>query len=165
MLGRGGPGYRLLAMFFATTLALVTATLAVALSLGFNNPLYRVMYAYIWPLQGFRAPARFAILAGCTLAVLAGLGFAYLQERFAASRLGRGLLVAVLVSVGVEYGSAPMRPDELPRELPDVYRFVRMLDRSVIVELPTDLAPVYMYWSTQHWNQLVNGYSMFSPPD
>jgi hypothetical protein len=142
--------------------------LAAALSLGFNNPVYRLMYAYVWPIQGFRAPARFAILAGCALAVLGGFGFVYLQQRFSGSRFGRGLLVGVLVAISVEYGSAPMHLDELPRELPDVYRFLRILDRSVIVEVPFvdwGLAPVYMYWSTQHWHQLVNGYSGFSPPD
>jgi hypothetical protein len=43
-----------------------------------------------------------------------------------------------------------------------------MLDRAVVVEMPCvdwDLAPVYMYWSTHHWHQLVNGYSGFTPPD
>jgi hypothetical protein len=147
---------------------LVLTLVAAALSLGFNNPVYRLLYTHVWPMQGFRAPARFAILAGCALAVLAGLGFEYLQERFSASRLGRGMLVGVLVAVGLECGSAPMRLEELPRQVPDVYRFLRVLDRAVIIELPLvdwDLAPVYMYWSTQHWHQLVNGYSGFSPPD
>jgi hypothetical protein len=119
-------------------------------------------------MQGFRAPARFAILAGCALAVLAGFGFEYLQERFSRSRLRSGLLIAVLVVVGVECGSAPMRLEAVPRQVPDLYRFLRILNQAVVIELPIvdwDLAPVYMYWSTQHWHRLVNGYSGFSPPD
>jgi hypothetical protein len=142
--------------------------LAVALSLGFNNPVYRFLYAHVWPMQGFRAPARFAILAGSALAVLAGIGFMYLEERFSAPRVRRGVFIGVLVAIGLEYGSAPMHLEELPREVPDVYRFLRLLDRAVVIELPivdADLAPVYMYWSTHHWHPLVNGYSGFSPPD
>jgi len=147
---------------------LVVMAVAVAFSLGFNNPVYRFLYAHAWPMQGFRAPARFGILTGCALAVLAGFGFDYLAQRFSRSRLRNGLLIAVLVAIGVECGSAPMRLDELPRQTPDVYRFLRILDQAVVVELPIaewDLAPVYMYWSTQHWHRLVNGYSGFSPPD
>ena len=147
---------------------LVLMLVAAAMSLGFNNPVYRLLYSHVWPMQGFRAPARFAVLAGCALAVLAGFGFIYLQERFRTTRLGRGLLVGVLVAIGLECGSAPMRLEELPRQVPDVYRFLRRLDRAVIIELPCvdwDLAPVYMYWSTEHWHHLVNGYSGFSPPD
>ena len=138
-----------------------------AFSLGFNNPVYRFLYANVWPMQGFRAPARFGILTGCALAVLAGFGFDYLAQRFSRSRLRNGLLIAVLVAIGVECGSAPMRLDELPRQTPDVYRFLRILDQAVVIELPIaelDLAPVYMYWSTQHWHRLVNGYSGFAPP-
>jgi hypothetical protein len=141
---------------------------AAAFSLGFNNPVYRFLYAHVWLLRGFRAAARFAILAGCALAVLAGFGFAYLQERFSRARLRSGLLIAVLVAVGLECGSAPMRLEELPRQLPDVYRFLRILNQAVVIELPIadwDLAAMYMYWSTQHWHRLVNGYSGFSPPD
>ena len=147
---------------------LVVMAVAAAFSLGFNNPVYRFLYAHVWPMQGFRAPARFGILTGCALAVLAGFGFDYLAQRFSRSRLRNGLLIAVLVAIGVECGSAPMRLEELPRQTPDVYRFLRILDHAVVIELPIaewDLAPVYMYWSTQHWHRLVNGYSGFSPPD
>src|SRR5206468_6251713 len=140
--------------------AIYLAALAVAitLSLCFNNPVYRYLYAYVWPMQGFRAPARFGILAGCVLAVLAGLGFEFLQQRMPAARWRGALLVGVLVVVGIECGSAPMRLDEVPRQVPDVYRFLRIFDPSVVIELPIsegDFAPVYMYWSTQHGHRLV----------
>src|SRR6266498_5102373 len=61
-----------------------------------------------------------------------------------------------------------MQLAELHSQRPDVYSFLRILDHAVVIELPIaewDLAPVYMYWSTQHWHPLVNGYSGFSPPD
>ncbi len=162
VLGAGLRTRRALAAVYAAM-----ALIASALSLGLNNPVYRVLYQHVWPMQGFRAPARFAILAGCALAVLAGFGFEYLQDRLSRTRLRRGLLVGVLVIVGLESGSAPMRLEVVQREIPDVYRFLAMLDRAVVIELPVvdvDLAPVYMYWSTQHWQPLVNGYSGFLPP-
>ena len=146
---------------------LVLTVVAVTLSLGFNNPAYRFLYAHVWPLRGFRAPARFGVLAGCSLAVLAGFGFEYLEGAVSRSRLRAGLLSAVLVVLALEFGSAPMRLDDLPRQVPDVYRFLKILDPAVVVEFPIDssLDPSYMYWSTHHWHPLVNGYSGFSPPD
>ena len=61
-----------------------------------------------------------------------------------------------------------MRLVELPTEVPDVYKYLRTVDRSVLIELPMvdwDLSTTYMYWSTTHWHQLVNGYSGYAPPD
>jgi hypothetical protein len=49
------------------------AVLAAALSLGSNLPIYRWLNDHVWVSRGFRAPARFAILASCALAVVAGL--------------------------------------------------------------------------------------------
>ena len=80
----------------------------------------------------------------------------------------RGLLVTVLVLIGLECGSAPMILADVPTQVPDVYRFLRTLDRSVIVELPMvdyDMTPQFMYGSIFHWHRLVNGYSGFTPPD
>jgi hypothetical protein len=80
----------------------------------------------------------------------------------------RGLLVTVLVLIGLECGSAPMILADVPTKVPDVYRFLRTLDRSVIVEFPMvdyDMTPQFMYGSIFHWHKLVNGYSGFTPPD
>jgi hypothetical protein len=74
----------------------------------------------------------------------------------------------VLVLVGLECGSAPMILADVPTKVPDVYRFLQTLDRSVIVELPMvdyDMTPLFMYGSILHWHRLVNGYSGFTPPD
>jgi hypothetical protein len=141
--------------------------IAAALSLGLNGPVYRWLYAHVWILGGFRAPARFSILACCALAVLAGFGFEYLERLVSATRVRQGVLVAVLVAVGLECGSGPMYLFDVPAPspVPDVYRFIKTLDRSVIIELPMFLSGEYMYWSTFHWHPLVNGYSGYEPPD
>jgi hypothetical protein len=145
----------------------VLVAIAVELSLGFHGTVYPWLHEHVWAMKGFRAPARFAILGCCALAVLAGFGFEHLRARFPASSAGRWLLVGVLVAVGLEFGSAPMRLAEVPRQVPDVYKYFRTVERSVLIELPVsdDLSSTYMFWSTKHWHHLVNGYSGYSPPD
>jgi len=101
----------------------------------------------------------------CGLAVLAGFGYQSLQQITSAPTV---VLIAALVAIGVEYGSSPVLLDEVPRRTPDVYRFVSLADRGVVIELPIVegyLNPTYMFWSTRHWHPLVNGYSGFKPLD
>jgi len=147
---------------------LTVAVLAIELSFGVNGTMYRWLYAHTTALHGFRAPARFAILAVCGLAVLAGFGFAYMKRRSTASS---ALFIAVVVAIGIECGSAPMRLIEVPRSTPDVYTFLRNLrdrqDGSAVIELPiaSGFNVVYMFWSTRHWRPLVNGYSGYTPRD
>jgi len=148
---------------------LALAALAFDLSLGLNGLIYRWLYAYIWIFQGFRAPARFAVLFLCALAILGGFGFAYLKRRLAAPRLA---LIVVLVALGLESGAAPLRLTQVPRREPDLYTFIKKSShptnsRPVIVELPMESGfnSLYMFWSTRHWHSLVNGYSGFIPRD
>jgi hypothetical protein len=143
------------------------AALAVTLSLGLNGPAYTWLAAHVSFLKGLRAPARFGVLACCALGVLAGFGFDVLQQRVPASRLRGALLVVVLASIGIESGSSPLRLTEVASPAADVYTFLRRAYPSVVIELPiTDwnLTPEIMYWSTRHWNPLVNGYSGYEPP-
>ena len=142
--------------------------LTAALSLGSNGTLYRWLNDHVWVLRGFRAPARFSILACCTLAVLAGFGYQALQRFVSVRPLRRALLTSVIVVIAVECGSAPMTLADVPSTGADVYRFLRTSDRSVIVEFPMvdyDLTPQFMYQSIFHWHRLVNGYSGYEPPD
>jgi len=141
--------------------------LAVELSFGVNTAPYRWLYEHVSLFGGFRAPARFGILACCGLAVLAGFGFDTAQRRL--SDMGRRvLLVAVLIGVAVESGSAPMNLQTMAPETPPVYKFIALSHQPVIIEFPFidwDLSPDYMYWSTKHWASLVNGYSGYTPSE
>ena len=145
---------------------LALTMLAVELSLGLNGTLYRWLYDHVFAFRGFRAPARFAILACCAMSVLAGFGFLFL-ERAAGQRLrhARLLLVAALIAIGVESGSSPLtlaaQPTDgaaglsIPAEAPRA---------SVIIEFPVETYdPTYMFWSTYHWHSLINGYSGYQP--
>jgi hypothetical protein len=151
---------RLVVIYAALTL------LAVDLSLGLNSAFYRWLYDHIFAFRGFRAPARFAILACCAMSVLAGFGYRLLQQLLAASPARRALLIAVLVVVVMESGSSPLELAAQPTMTPPVYRFLRTVAPSVILELPAeDYEPTYMFWSTYHWHWLVNGYSGYTPGD
>jgi hypothetical protein len=77
--------------------------------------------------------------------------------------------VAALVLL-VEYATA-VRLFTVP-EPPAVYAWLARQPRSVVVELPVPRPDrlgwihdgLYMYFSTDHWHRLVNGYSGFYPP-
>jgi hypothetical protein len=144
---------------------LVLAIVAFQFSLGMNSAVYRWLHDHIWALEGFRAPARFAVLVVCALAVLAGFGFEYLQ-RLVSRR--SALLATVLVALAIECGSGPLPMDTVPTQLPDVYKFLKTRNQAVVVELPIDdgyLTRLFMYWSAQHLSRLVNGYSGMTPRD
>ena len=142
--------------------------IAVVLSLGPTGWIYGWLYAHVRALQGFRAPARFAILACCALAILAGFGFQALRRLVTRPRAQRPLLGAVLVVVGLEYGSAPMILNHVPTVVPDLYKAIQRMEPSPLIEFPMaelDLSVDYMYWSIYHWHPLINGYSGYIPPD
>ena len=142
------------------------AALAVVLSLGLNGMLYRWLYEHTFAFRGFRAPARFAILACCAMSVLAGFGYQVMMRLLATESARRALLIAMLVAIGVESGSAPLALAAQPTKLPPIYQFLQTLPPSVIIEFPFDnYDPTYMFWSTYHWHSLINGYSGYTPPD
>ncbi len=147
---------------------LALLALAVVLSFGLNGWVYGWLHAHVSALQGFRVPARFAILAFCALAILAGFGFQALRRLVERRRAQRSLLGAVLVGLGIEYGSAPMMLWDVPIGVPDLYKTIQKMEPAPLIEFPiVDLTVTvtYMYWSTYHWHPLVIGYSGYAPPD
>jgi len=138
--------------------------LAVELSLGLNGTLYSWLFEHIFAFRGFRAPARFAILACCAMSVLAGFGFQYLRRALSGRPAQKFVLATALIAIGLESGSSPLILVAQPHAVPPVYRFLQTVTHSVIVEFPVDdYDPTYMFWSTYHWHSLVNGYSGYTP--
>jgi hypothetical protein len=143
-----------------------TVGLAVAfdLSLGFNGLLYPVLYEYVLPFRGLRIPARMGVIVGFSLAVLAGFGTDAMMRR-------RGSIVAAAIAAVMllEYASKPLDLRRIPPP-PESYADL-LADRgdsptAAIFEFPAAAVddPTYMYYSTFHWQYLVNGYSGFFPP-
>lgn len=186
----GSPGQGELRMFpgwAAPALALAafvppilsTATVAYAaagvisadLALGFNGAGFRTLYDTLPPFRALRVPARFVMFVGLSLAVLAGFGVARLCR--GRSMLAEGAIVLAAVTiVTLESNNRPLQLSELPKGIPQVYSWLAEQPRTVICEYPVGnlqgrAGPqdaTYMYYSTRHWQPMVNGYSGFAPP-
>jgi hypothetical protein len=140
--------------------------LAFDLSLGFNGISYRLLYAYVLPFRGLRIPARMGIIVGFSLALLAGYG----ADRLLHGDRRRWVAVAVALLMLLEYASKPLDLQQLPTAPPESYADI-LKDRgdsptTALFEFPASAVndPTYMYYSTYHWQHLVNGYSGFFPP-
>jgi hypothetical protein len=109
-----------------------------------------------------------AMLVGFGLAVLAGYGVARISSLL--PRRPAAIVTTVLaLAVAAEYYSVPMLKTVWTSP-PAIYDVLpKQAEPNVLLEFPLlrpdiSLEPVYMYFSTFHWNTLVNGYSGFSPP-
>ena len=133
--------------------------LAVAfdLSLGSNGLVYPLLYDWCLPFRGLRAPARYAMLIGLSLAVLAGFGAARLIESGRRFKVARA---AVLCAVILVEPRPPVAVEPLPA-VPEVYRALEGRPVRAIAVLPMlhAVAAQYVYYSTSHWLPMVNGYS------
>jgi hypothetical protein len=165
--------------------ALLVAAVAFVLSLGpdirANGRLigetgpYAFLYGHVPGFDGLRVPSRYAMLVMLFLAILAGFGGAAIERRF---RWGGALIACLgLIAVGesfaapiiingtaAEGGYAPPPPRVYTNEgVPRVYRFLKTLPAgTVLVEFPfgeTAYELRYMFYSTEHWHPLLNGYS------
>jgi len=139
-------------------------------ALGFNGAGYRVLYDTFRPLRAIRVPPRFAMMLALCLSVLAGLGVARLCR--GRRRAAQWLIVAVVATgATVEGLSRPLELSVLPAPEPAVYRWLAREPPGVVCEYPVGPLegrvgpqdPTYQYYSTRHWQRLVNGYSGFQP--
>lgn len=183
----GSPELRLFPGLVASVLALaglsyaprsrvllyaLTLIAAVELSFGLNGVVYRVLFTHLDAVQGFRATARFAVIASAALAVLAAFGSAKLLGR-TTGRLQTGSAAALLLLLGSEGWHRPVAlTDAEPVTPPPVYQVLAKAAPGTILELPLPdpealpgHEPQYQIWSLWHWRPLVNGYSGYYPRD
>lgn len=138
----------------------------------YNVPMPYRLFAAIAPgSQGMRVPARFAILVLLGLSVLAGYGMAVLTQSNG-RRPARLVLAAVLVGVAcAEYYSTP-EAFAIPSgqdQIPAVYRWLATLPReeTIVAEIPAtplERNAWYEYYSTYHWQTILNGHSSLLAP-
>jgi hypothetical protein len=144
--------------------------IAFDLSLGFNGISYRLLYEFVLPFRGLRVPARMGVMTGFSLAVLSGFGIHALMAAAPSRARARWIAGAAAALMLVEYASKPLDLRQIPTEPPASYADV-VADRgdnptTTLFEFPASPLddPSYMYYSTFHWQYLVNGYSGFFPP-
>jgi hypothetical protein len=143
---------------------------AVECSFGLNGRLYPLLHDWLTPFKGLRAPGRFGILVLLGVSVLAAYGVSRVLVRTPAN--WRRPLTLLLGGVMLlEYQTAPAYMETLPVETPDVYRWLAREPRGTVTieyplprpEAPPLQDPFYMYFSTMHWQPLLNGYSGHYP--
>ncbi|MEQ1869945.1 MAG: hypothetical protein ABL961_07965 [Vicinamibacterales bacterium] len=151
-------------------LYVVTTVVAVELSFGTNGFLYRWLLQHLPPLQGFRAIARFGMLAGSATAVMAALGIQALLTRIPeGSRWRRALVPMVLMVLAAEYSNRTVPLSRAISATPaDAYKAIARAAEGAMVELPLPeimpgFDPEYEAWSVWHGRPLLNGYSGFYP--
>lgn len=158
------------------------AGIAIMLSLGFAGPggdyLYGSLYTFAPGWQGIRTPGRITTLTSLALALLAGMGAHWLTlagkplgtqigRRFG----GRPRLISsvvplagiLLIGATLADGFGPVRLTEIPpvpvgqQGQPDT--------TEPQFHLPSDsfYDPLYMFWSTESFADVVNGHSGFTP--
>jgi hypothetical protein len=135
--------------------------------------LYNVLYEHVPGFDGLRVPARYAMIAGVFLSVVAGFGTAALIRRTRSSAAAIVLGVVFLIEVAfapmplnLTWGDGGVPPPprvERAADAPPVYhQLAAMADGTVVAEFPFG-DPAwelrYVYYSTVHWKRLVNGYS------
>ena len=177
--------------FFGATVLAAWLSLGVAPKSGgtllSNFGIYNWLYDWVPGFNGLRAPARYAMIAGLFLSVLAGYGARWLLAQVPGPRLRQGfggqakrqaLVVVVLATLVLAEGAAVPIPVNLTwrmfqamppshvlpyGELPPVYARVATLPAgSAITEFPfADPAWElrYVYYAGAHWKPITNGYS------
>ena len=151
---------------------LLTGVIALAVSFGPSAGGWSP-YDLLSHLPGFslvRAPARLALLVMMAVALLAACGLAVLRPR-----LGRwgtvtsGLLGAAILFESYVIGFPGGKPTPFP--IPPAYAHLATLPPGGVLSLPTYRATPeafrdtdYLFFSTAHWQSIVNGYGRQEPP-
>jgi hypothetical protein len=180
--------------------ALLATVLAMWLSLGplpnagdarlSGFGLYGVLYEYVPGFNGVRVPARYAMIAGLFLAILAGFGATSIlgaksiapKHATGSSVRRRTLLTVVALLILAEGAAIPMeinrtwnQNEAMPparvmpyAAAPPVYARVKSLPPgTAMTEFPFGDAAWeirYVYYSAAHWKPITNGYSGGFPP-
>jgi hypothetical protein len=141
---------------------------SIEMSFGFNRSVFPLLYENVPPFGNIRVPARFSVLAGLSLAVLSAFGAARLFSRWPRQRTA---LMAAMLAV-LCYEALPsielVHPWLAP---PPIYESLAEKPTSVLAEFPMGEVSkdpfsefTYLYFSTFHWQKLVNGQSGWLPP-
>lgn len=156
------------------TLCLILTAAGVLASLGPEVGVFGVTlpgpFALFRMLPGgplLRTPSRLGILAVLAIDMLAALAWTRLTAR--RTSLARSVALAAAACVAIlEAWPAGIGGvfREAPRA-PAATEWLATAPRGPVLELPwlhPEDAALYVYWSTRHWQPLVNGFASFEPP-
>jgi hypothetical protein len=143
--------------------------IGVWLSLGPSTAPYRWLYAWVFPLRGLRAAARFGYLYLMAVAYAAAVGTAFFERRIRTPAARASLVIVVLALVTAEAWSSPIKTEPF-YGVPAIYRQLASAPGAVrLIELPFYPAEgifmngEYVLNATAHWQPIMNGYSGLIP--
>lgn len=140
--------------------------------------IYIVLY-YIFPfIKGIRYLPAFIFIVMFGVSILCGYGVMLFYKRVS-NKLVRLLIpIFIIVLIVVEFWSMPIgiRKIEVKDDIPSVYKWLAKNKQGPIVEFPVEKEIdgnakyfntqfLYMYYSTYHWADMVNGISGFFPDE
>ena len=148
---------------------------AVWLSFGPNYGLYGVLYEYVPGFNGVRVPARYAMIAGLFLAILAGYGAAFVMRYSLFVISAAALIILEGAAIPFEINRTWHQEQAVPPahvlpagNAPPVYaRIATLPAEAVISEFPYGDGAWeirYVYYAASHWRRITNGYSGAFPP-
>ena len=146
----------------------VAMAVAIDGSLGMHGVIFPWLRDYGGPFRGLRVPARFSVLVGLALAVLAGFAAARILERWPRWRVA---IVGALTALVIADPLPRLELEQVWHEPPPIYTGLPMAPPAVLAEFPVPrdwrtfaFDSRYLYFSTFHWQRLVNGSSGVVPP-
>lgn len=129
-------------------------------SLGLNGLTYDDLYRRSVAHRGMRVPARFSVVVGAALALLAAFGARRVlrlgRSPFAQSAICAVLALAILFDLRFDARLQPYYGS-----IPSIY--ARVTPDMVLAEFPRQHDTDYMYFATRHQARLLGGYSGFVP--
>ena len=135
-----------------------------------TGSLYGFFHRFVPGYQGLRVPARFAVVAMLAMGMLAALNLKTIVGRLRRPFARHALPCVVVLLLCIEYLPYPQRLQFRKHE-PSVYTWLKETQPGPIIEFPIREAPhdffndvKYVFYSTVHWQKLLNGYSGYSPP-
>jgi hypothetical protein len=140
----------------AAIATIVAGSLTFDWSLGLKGLTYDDIYKRSSVFRGMRVPARFSVIVGAALALLAGYGARRIL-RLARAPAARALLCSALGLLVLFDLRVDPRLEPYRATIPSIYS--RVTPDMVLAELPVEHQVDYMYFSTRHWARLLGGYS------
>ncbi len=133
---------------------------------------YQWLYDHFPGFQGLRVPARAVIMVALGLSLMSARSIAAGWKKISSPGVKFILLAAVSAALlGESRARISLAPMPTGDDIPEVYRWLaEEEDDFAILELPLPRSPRtvhtetrYMYFSTYHWKNLVNGYGGYFP--
>lgn len=143
---------------------------AVIASMGVNAPFFLLLRGVVDLVSMLRVPARFAAVGLCALSVLVAFGGRWLFVSITERRWRALVFGTVAALMLVEY-STGIDLERVRQDRAAVYRWLATQPRAPVAELPMPKLthgmpgrdPEREFFSTSHWQPLLNGYSGYYP--